>query len=138
MSDVNSAEIPINRKVAQKFKVEIFKKLQKTREERIILKVENQQFHSSRVTMWADPNSLMAMLFRKGCPFRLSLSYGRPTYFFDRDSSHFRFILNYLRNGAMLKEAFRLERRGTFLTEARCFRLRGLKEAILAWSEHSD
>ena len=141
VSDVNSAEIQINQKVAQKLEVEIFKKLQETQEERIILEVGNQQFHTSRVTMREDPNSLLAMLFRKGCPLRPSTSCGRPTYYFDRDSSHFRFILNYLRNGAMVKEGFlpREERRYLLemLTEAKYFRLRGLEEAILARLEHS-
>ena len=78
--------------------MEIFRKLQETQEERIILEVGNQQFHTSRVTLRADPHSLFAMLFRKGCPFRPSTSYGRPTYYFDRDSAHFRFILSYLKN----------------------------------------
>ena len=80
------------------------------------------------------------MLFRKGCPFRPSTSYGRHAYFFDRDSAHFRFILNYLRNGAMVKEgSLPRERRYLLkmLTEARYYRLRGLEEAILARLEHS-
>ena len=41
VSDVNSAEIPITKKVAQKLEVVIFKKLQETQEERIILEVGN-------------------------------------------------------------------------------------------------
>ena len=139
-SETSTSEVPVNNMVVQKLEVEIFKKLQETQEERIILEVGNQQFHTSRVTMRADPNSLLAMLFRKGCPFRPSTSYGRPTYYFDRDSSHFRFILNYLRNGAMVKEgSLPRERRYLLemLCEARFFRLRGLEDAILARLEHS-
>ena len=130
VSDVNTAENVVDQRVVQKLEMEIFSKLQKTQEERIILEVGNQQFHTSRVTMRADPTSLFAMLFRKGCPFRPFISYGRATYFFYRDSAHFRVILNYLRNGAMVKEgSLPPERRYLLeiLTEARYYRLWGLE-----------
>ena len=66
------------------------KKLQETQEEMIILEVGNQQFYTSRMTMRADTNSLLVMLF---C---------RPTYYFDRDLSHFRFII--VKEGSLPRE----------------------------------
>ncbi len=125
----------LDRRIVRKLEGEVFKKLQQIQEDRIILEVGNQQFHTSRVTMKADPNSLLASLLEDGCPFRPCTSYGRPTYFFDRDSAHFRFILNFLRNGAAVDEAtLPSERRYLLemLSEARFFRLAGLEEAILS------
>ena len=140
-TDASSSRVPVSNTVVRKLEEDILKKLQEIQEERIILEVGNQQFHTSRVTMRADPHSLFAMLCRKDCPFRPSTSYGRPTYYFDRDSSHFRFILNYLRNGAMVKEdSLPRERRYLLemLCEARFFRLQGLENAILARLEHAS
>ena len=140
-TDAASADHPVDQQVVQKLEVELFKKFQETQEERIIFEVGNTQWHTSKVTARADPNSLFAMLFRKGCPFRPSTSNGRPTYFFDRDPAHFRFILNYLRNGAMVQEGtLPRERRylSELLSEVRFYRLRGLEEAILARLEHCD
>ena len=140
-TDAASADYPVDQQVVQKLEVELFKKFQETQAERIIFEVGNTQWHTSKVTARADPNSLFAMLFRKGCPFRPSTSNGRPTYFFDRDPAHFRFILNYLRNGAMVQEGtLPRERRylSELLSEVRFYRLRGLEEAILARLEHCD
>ena len=140
-NDAASADHPVDQQVVQALEVELFKKFQETQEERIIFEVGNTQWHTSKVTARADPNSLFAMLFRKGCPFRPSTSNGRPTYFFDRDPAHFRFILNYLRNGAMVQEGtLPRERRylSELLSEVRFYRLRGLEEAILARLEHCD
>ena len=95
-NDAASAEHPVDQHEVQKLKVELSKKFQEAR--------INTQCHISKVTAQADPNSVFATLFRKSCPFRLSASNGRPTYFFDRDPAHFRFILNYLRNGTMVQE----------------------------------
>ena len=83
-TDAASADHPVDQQVVQKLEVE----LQETQEERIIFEVGNTQCHTSKVTARADPNSLFAMLFHKGCPFRPSTSNGRPTYFFDRDPAH--------------------------------------------------
>ena len=159
-TDAASADHPVDQQVVQKLEVELFKKFQETQQERIIFEVGNTQWHTSKVTARANPNSLFAMLFCKGCPFRPSTSNGRPTYFFDRDQAHFRFILNgrptyffdrdpahfrfilnYLRNGAMVQEGtLPRERRylSELLSEVRFYRLRGLEEAILARLEHCD
>ena len=58
----------------------------------------------------------------------------RNCYYFDRDPAHFKFILNYLRNGAHLvmltlphEKLYFLE----LLTEARFFHVQGLVKIIL-------
>ena len=84
-------------------------------------------------TLRINQQTLFAMLFSKGSLFRPSTSNGRPIYFFDQDPAHFRFILNYMRNGAMAQEGtLPRERRylSELLSEVRFYRLRGLKEAI--------
>lgn len=102
-------------------------------EKRIILNIGGTCFQTSRLTLMADPQSLFGQLMRDDCPFRPGGSNGR-TYFFDRDPSHFRFILNYLRNGGHLDASF-LPREKRYLLEllceARFFFLAGLREIIL-------
>lgn len=123
-----------NKKIVQKVLVETFKKLQQVQEERVILNIGGQVFQTSAVTLRADPTSLFGVMLREGCPLRPSRN-TYSTYFFDRDPAHFRFILNYLRNGALLDAAtLPHERRYLMelLTEARFYQLSGLQEIILA------
>ena len=124
-----------NKAVVQKLVVETYKKLQQTQEERVVLNIGGQCFQTSRVTLRADPTSLFGVMLREGCPLRPSSMSGRSTYFFDRDPAHFRFILNYLRNGAML-DASTLPRERRYLmellTEVRFYRLSGLEDIVQA------
>ena len=39
-----------------------------TEEERVVLNIGGQCFSTSRVTLWADPSSLIGLLLRKNCP----------------------------------------------------------------------
>ena len=79
-NDAASADHTVDQQVVPTLEVELFKKFQETQEERIIFEVGTIQWHTSKVTSRADPNSLFAMLFRKGCLFRPSTSNDRPTY----------------------------------------------------------
>ena len=104
--------------VLKKVVYQTFKFYQKTQEKRVLLNIGGKVFQTSRVTLKADPTSVFAVMFRRGCPFR---PYARDTYYFDRDPSHFRFILNYLRNGGYLdimtlphEVRFRLEKERDF------------------------
>ena len=75
-----------------------FTNLQRIQDSPILLEIGGQVFKISKLTLLADPNSLLGMLFRKTCRMRPSGN----TYKFDRDPTHFRYTLNYLRNGGHL------------------------------------
>ena len=125
-NDSASGDHPVYQQGVQKLEVELFKKFQETQEEQIIFEVGNRQWHTSKVSAWADPNSLFAMLFCKGFPFRPSDSNGRPTYFFDRDPASFPFMLNYLKNWSKVQVGtLPRERRylSELLLEVRLYRL---------------
>ena len=124
-------ETNVNREAEQKLATETFNKLQQSQEGRVILNILGQCFQTSRVTLMADPYSMFALMLRKGCPLRPS----RNTYFLDRDPSHFKFILNYLRNGAHVdicmlphEKRYLLD----MLMESRFYMLSGLEDIILA------
>ena len=124
-------ETNVNREAVQKLTTETFNKLQQSQEGRVILNIGGQCFQTSRVTLMADPTSMFALMLRKGCPLRPS----RNTYFLDRDPSHFKFILNYLRNGAHVdicmlphEKRYLLE----MLMESRFYMLSGQGDIILA------
>ena len=107
-----------------------FHNLQQVQEAQVTLVIGGKTFVTSRVTLRADPDSLLAQMLRPTCPMRPS----GHIYFFDRDPAHFRFVLNYLRNGGHLdsmtlphEKRYLLE----LLTECRFFCLRGLEEIVL-------
>ena len=106
-----------------------FQTMQEIQESRVILCIGGQNFHTSKVTLRADPDSIFAKMLRKDSPMRPQ---GR-VYFFDRDPSHFRFVLNYLRNGGHLdvstlphEKRYLLE----LLAEVKFYNLEGLQEII--------
>ena len=74
--------------------------LQRTREEAVILRVGGRDLHTAMVTLRADPTSVFAGMMNRNSPFRPC---GRSTYYIDRDPSHFRLNLNYLRGGAHIE-----------------------------------
>ena len=63
------------------------------------LNVGGQYFTTTVQTLRKDPNSMLAAMF--------SGTFGKKTsedgsFFIDRDGTHFRFILNYLRDGELI------------------------------------
>ena len=107
-----------------------FTNLQRIQESPILLEIGGQVFKTTKLTLLADPNSLLGMLFRKTCPMRPSGN----TYKFDRDSTHFHYILNYLRNGGHLdKMTLPKEKKDLLklITEVRYFCLKGMEEIVL-------
>lgn len=104
---------------------------QSVQEQQVILCIGGQDFYTSRVTLRADPASLFNVVLRDDSPMR---PYEKNIYFFDRDPSHFRFILNYLRNGAHIEASTLPSEEKTLmemLVEARFFMLSRLQEIIL-------
>ena len=76
-----------------------FRQLQKVQEGGVVLNIGGQCFHTSMVTLGAEPNSILDLLSVRDCPMCLH----RTCYNFDRDPAHFKLILNYLSNGAHLE-----------------------------------
>ena len=64
--------------------------------DRVTLDVGGQIFSTSLATMTKDPNSLLAKIAQHDLSNSTS---GSRSAFIDRDSTHFRYILNFLRDG---------------------------------------
>ena len=64
----------------------------------IELNVGGHRFTTSLQTLTKDPNSVLAAMFSGKFEIKPSED---GTFFIDRDGTHFRFILNYLRNGKL-------------------------------------
>ena len=96
---------------------------------RVILNIGGVRFETSILTLRKDPNSLLAKLFTKESSF---ITHG--SIFIDRDASHFKVILNYLRydreiNSALLPR----ERRHLLELKKECeyYRLPGLRDIVI-------
>ena len=75
------------------------------------LNVGGQYFVTSVQTLRKDPNSMLAAMFSGKFDTKISED---GSFFIDRDGTHFRFILNYLRDGELI-----LRKRAKFLDELR-------------------
>ena len=75
------------------------------------LNVGSQHFVTSVQTLRKDPNSMLAAMFSGKFDTKPSED---GSFFIDRDGTHFRFILNYLRDGELI-----LPKGATFLEELR-------------------
>lgn len=65
-----------------------------TKGQRVILNVQGQKFMTTRATLKSQDGILKNLMHLEPC----SHEAGVPVYFVDRDPSHFRLILNHLRN----------------------------------------
>ena len=93
----------------------------------IKLKVGRKTFETSITTLRNDPDSMLAAMFSKRYEL-LKLKGG--AYFIDRDGTHFRHILNYLRMGEIPRDV--IEDVGSeLLKEAEFYNLEGLIDCIL-------
>ena len=81
-----------NNEISEKYIQKSLQYFQNVQEEQVILSIGGQEFHTSRVTFRADPDSVLAVMLRKDSPMRPCGN----KYYFDRDPSHFRCILNCL------------------------------------------
>ena len=94
---------------------------------RVILNIGGVRFETSRMTLRKDPNSLFTDM-------ESNIMTQGNSIFVDRDSSHFRLILNYLRNGCTLSSPAILPRERKYLleleSECEYYRLNGLKKIV--------
>ena len=90
------------------------------------LNVGGQYFTTSRQTLTSDPNSMLAAMFSGRHKLETT---GDGSFFIDRDGTHFRFILNYLRDGKLI-----LPEGAIFLkeleAEAKYYQLQGILDAL--------
>ena len=88
------------------------------------LNVGGHYFTTSRQTLTRDPNSMLAAMFSGKFEMK---PHEDGTFFIDRDGTHFRFILNYLRTGKLTSpegEAALKE----LQEEAEFYQIEGLRE----------
>jgi len=90
------------------------------------LNVGGHHFTTSVQTLTKDPNSMLAAMFSGMFEMKSSED---GTFFIDRDGTHFRFILNYLRNGELI-----LPEGATFLkeleAEAKFYQIQGILDEL--------
>ena len=90
------------------------------------LNVGGQHFTTSVQTLTKDPNSMLAAMFSGRFDMKPSED---GSFFIDRDGTHFRFILNFLRTGKLT-----LPEGATFIKEleeeAEFYQIQGLMEAL--------
>ena len=90
------------------------------------LNVGGHHFTTSVQTLTKDPNSMLAAMFSGKFEMKPSED---GTFFIDRDGTHFRFILNYLRNGELI-----LPEGATFLkeleAEAKFYQIQGILDEL--------
>ena len=90
------------------------------------LNVGGQHFTTSVQTLTKDPNSMLAAMFSGRFDMKPSED---GSFFIDRDGTHFRFILNFLRTGKLT-----LPERAKFLKEleeeAKFYQIQGLIDAL--------
>ena len=98
----------------------------------IKLNIGGHYFTTTRETLTKDPNSRLASMLSGTLDLKPAED---GAFFFDRDGTHFRFILNYLRDGKIIvpegATAFR-----QLLEEAKFYQIKGLSDELnLVWSQ---
>ena len=92
----------------------------------INLNIGGRRFTTSLQTLNKDPNSMLAAMFSGKFEVKPSED---GAFFIDRDGKHFRFILNYLRNGELI-----LPEGATFLkeleAEAKFYQIQGIVDEL--------
>ena len=103
--------------------------LQHTQEHKVWLNIGGVKYETSHVTLRNDPDSVFSIMLLPNSPFRPSGN----VFFFDRDPSHFRIILGYLRNNCCMKKRLlpnEPKHLYELITEARFYMLSGLVALI--------
>ena len=99
-------------------------------ENRVLVNIWGIRFETSRPTLQRFPKSILGMMVKEDSPFKPGSS---NMYFLDRDPSHFKLVLNYMRNKVCFtKYILPKDRRylEEILLEARYYRLDGLATLV--------
>ena len=103
--------------------------LKQIQNNKVILNVGGARFETSRLTLRRDPESLLARLFTR----ESSVIPQGNTIFFDRDPSHFKIILNYLRYNLEINPALLPKERKYLLElkkECEYYSIKGLLKIV--------
>lgn len=108
----------------------------KIQENKIKLDIGGQMFTTSLLTLTKDPDSMLAAMFSGRHKLRQE---NDGSYFIDRDGAHFRYILNYLRDGCIKEGTLPINDVlwGELLNEAEYFQLGGLIEYLKSLTNRS-
>ncbi|XP_071090192.1 uncharacterized protein [Haliotis cracherodii] len=101
----------------------------KIQDSRIKLDIGGHLFTTSLLTLTKDPDSMLAAMFSGRHELKRELD---GSFFIDRDGTHFRYILNYLRDGC-IKEGILPQNENLWrelLTEAEYYQLSGLVDYL--------
>ena len=96
----------------------------------IKLNVGGQHFTTSLQTLTKDTGSMLHAMFSERFDTKPAKD---GSYFIDRDGTHFRYILNYLRTGRLLLPEDTLVRK-ELLEEAQFYQIRGIVDGLLPQS----
>ncbi|RUS70539.1 hypothetical protein EGW08_021697 [Elysia chlorotica] len=111
--------------------------LGKVQESRIKLDIGGNQFTTSLLTLTKDPDSMLAAMFSGRHQLKTE---GDGSYFIDRDGTHFRYLLNYLRDGCV-KEGTLPQNETVWRelrTEAEFYQLSGLDDYLKDLLDRKD
>lgn len=104
--------------------------LQEMSENRVLLNVGGTRFETSKPTLQRFPKSILGKMVKEDSPFKPESSH---MYFIYRDPSHFKLILNYMRNNVCFTKVLLPKDRRyleEILLEARYYRLDGLMTLV--------
>lgn len=94
-------------------------------DEKVVINVGGKRFHTSVRTLTSGTDHMLAAMFSGTWKMQL---YGNE-YFIDRDGTHFRYILNYLRDGHVVLPESAVQKK-ELLIEANFYQLDGLVSYI--------
>ena len=96
---------------------------------RIKLDIGGQVYSTSTLTLNKDPHSILAAMFSGRDDHSLKKEED-GSYFIDRDGTHFRYILNYLRDRGVEVDMLPGATRTELLVEAKYYQLSGLVDLL--------
>ncbi|KAH9513362.1 hypothetical protein Btru_034735 [Bulinus truncatus] len=111
--------------------------LQKVQETRIKLDIGGHLFTTSLLTLTKDPNSMFAAMFSGRHEIKTEAD---GNFFIDRDGTHFRYVLNYLRDGCVKEGTLPMNETmwRELLTEAEFYQLNELAEFLKELIDKKD
>ena len=101
-SPATAARVNVRRDIAASVLHTKLENLYERQTGRVVLDVGGKRFYTSRAALSTDPACLLNAMLQPGSPMNYLRmdEFNCPVYYFDRDPTHFRLILNYLTVGS--------------------------------------